>query len=93
MDLMTVASAVHWFDLPAFIREVDRVLKPGGCVAVIGTYRIRTVHHENELIKSKLTKCRDEYVSMNFIFYLFFFSSKFLFFLIHRNQSVIIHTL
>jgi ubiquinone/menaquinone biosynthesis C-methylase UbiE len=33
-DLVTVASAVHWFDHPKFYREVDRVLKPGGILAV-----------------------------------------------------------
>ena len=31
---MTVAQAAHWFDLDAFYREVDRVLKPGGVVAL-----------------------------------------------------------
>ena len=35
-DLITVAQAVHWFDFNAFYREVSRVLKPGGCIVVIG---------------------------------------------------------
>ena len=35
-DLVTVALAVHWFDLDAFYREVERVLKPGGVLAVWG---------------------------------------------------------
>ena len=30
VDLITVAQAVHWFDLDRFWREVLRVLKPGG---------------------------------------------------------------
>ena len=34
VDLITVAQAVHWFDLPRFWDEVKRVLKPGGVVAV-----------------------------------------------------------
>jgi SAM-dependent methyltransferase len=34
VDLITVAQAVHWFDLPAFYREAERVLKPGGVLAV-----------------------------------------------------------
>jgi SAM-dependent methyltransferase len=34
LDLVTVAQALHWFDLDAFRREVDRVLKPGGVLAV-----------------------------------------------------------
>ncbi|MGE0857681.1 MAG: methyltransferase domain-containing protein [Gammaproteobacteria bacterium] len=34
VDLVTVAQALHWFDLPPFFAEVQRVLKPGGVLAV-----------------------------------------------------------
>lgn len=34
VDLVTVAQAVHWFDLPAFYAEVRRVLKPDGLLAI-----------------------------------------------------------
>ncbi len=34
VDLITVAQALHWFDLDAFYYEVRRVLKPGGLLAV-----------------------------------------------------------
>ncbi len=34
VDLVTVAVAVHWFDLDEFYREVRRVLKPDGILAV-----------------------------------------------------------
>ncbi len=34
IDLVTVAQALHWFDLAAFYREVDRVLRPDGVFAV-----------------------------------------------------------
>ncbi len=34
VDLVMVAQAVHWFDLPAFYAEVRRVLKPGGVLAL-----------------------------------------------------------
>ncbi|HJU39605.1 MAG TPA: class I SAM-dependent methyltransferase, partial [Tahibacter sp.] len=33
VDLVTVAQALHWFDLDAFHGEVRRVLRPGGVVA------------------------------------------------------------
>jgi SAM-dependent methyltransferase len=33
-SLITVAQAAHWFDLEAFYREVARVLKPGGVLAL-----------------------------------------------------------
>ncbi len=32
-DLVTVAQAMHWFDVPRFQAEVRRVLKPGGVFA------------------------------------------------------------
>jgi SAM-dependent methyltransferase len=34
LDLVTVAQAVHWFNLEAFYPEVQRVLKPGGIFAM-----------------------------------------------------------
>lgn len=33
-DLVTVAQALHWFDLDSFYAEVRRTLKPGGVIAV-----------------------------------------------------------
>ena len=42
VDLVTVAQAVHWFDLPAFTIEVNRVLKPGGVLAV-WTYNLTKI--------------------------------------------------
>lgn len=34
VDIVTVAQALHWFDLDRFYAEVHRVLKPGGVLAV-----------------------------------------------------------
>lgn len=42
VDLITVAQALHWFDLIQFTREVTRVLKPKGVLA-IWTYGLFTV--------------------------------------------------
>ncbi len=33
VDIVTVAQAIHWFDLPLFYEEAKRVLKPGGVLA------------------------------------------------------------
>lgn len=33
-DLITVAQALHWFDIERFFREAERVLVPGGVLAV-----------------------------------------------------------
>jgi SAM-dependent methyltransferase len=38
-DLVTVAQAAHWFDLPAFYDEVRRVARPHGVLALI-TYGV-----------------------------------------------------
>ncbi|KAJ2391460.1 trans-aconitate methyltransferase 1, partial [Coemansia sp. RSA 2559] len=34
VDLITVATAAHWFDIPAFLAEAKRVLKPTGTLAI-----------------------------------------------------------
>lgn len=34
VDLITVAQAAHWFDLPAFYTEARRTLKPDGVLAM-----------------------------------------------------------
>jgi SAM-dependent methyltransferase len=40
-DLITVAQAVHWFDLDAFYEEVRRVAKPGAVIALWGYNLLR----------------------------------------------------
>jgi ubiquinone/menaquinone biosynthesis C-methylase UbiE len=39
-DLVTVAQAMHWFDLPTFYTEVKRVLKPHGAFVAWGYNRL-----------------------------------------------------
>lgn len=44
VDLVTVAQAMHWFDLPKFYAEVRRVLKPQGVLAAWGYNRLLLPH-------------------------------------------------
>ncbi|KAJ8352857.1 hypothetical protein SKAU_G00243330 [Synaphobranchus kaupii] len=36
VDLLAAASAAHWFHPQRFLGEVERILKPGGCVSLLG---------------------------------------------------------
>lgn len=38
VDLVTVAQAIHWFDLEKFYAEVRRVGRPGACLALWGYF-------------------------------------------------------
>lgn len=49
-DLITVAQAIHWFDFSQFYNEVNRTLKPGGIIAVIGYGLFKSNEETNELI-------------------------------------------
>src|SRR3954451_5867448 len=42
IDLINVAQALHWFDIPRFFVEVKRVLKPQGLLAV-SAYNLLTI--------------------------------------------------
>lgn len=42
VDLLTVAQALHWFDIDRFFTEADRVLRPGGVLAV-WSYGLATI--------------------------------------------------
>lgn len=45
VDLICVAQALHWFNLPRFYAEAQRVLKPDGVLAV-WTYGVQTLEGE-----------------------------------------------
>jgi SAM-dependent methyltransferase len=51
IDLVTVAQALHWFNLDAFYSEVERVLRPSGVLAV-WTYGV--VHVEGDAAEELL---------------------------------------
>ncbi|XP_071603017.1 putative methyltransferase DDB_G0268948 [Heliangelus exortis] len=58
VDLLAAFTAAHWFDIEKFMREANRVIKPGGCVA-ISTYTLdMSLHYGN--CSEKLTKIYKE---------------------------------
>jgi SAM-dependent methyltransferase len=56
IDLVTVAQALHWLDLDRFYREVQRVLRPSGVLAV-WCYNLLKISPEAD--KALLTFYRD----------------------------------
>lgn len=53
VDALTVAQALHWFDLDAFGRETQRVLRPGGLLAA-WSYAISTVDDAVDAVVAEL---------------------------------------
>ncbi len=54
IDAVTVAQAFHWFDADAALKEIARVLKSGGGLAMVWNRRdesVGWVKHMNELIQ------------------------------------------
>ncbi|XP_071506858.1 uncharacterized methyltransferase Mb3374-like [Diadema antillarum] len=56
VDLMTVASAAHWFPLATFSAEAERVLRPGGVIAILTPLR-RRIYHDEPMIQMDLHHC------------------------------------
>ncbi len=48
-DMICVAQALHWFNIPEFFTEAGRVLKAGGILAVFG-YGFFSIDEETDLI-------------------------------------------
>ncbi|KAK9679314.1 trans-aconitate methyltransferase 1, partial [Basidiobolus ranarum] len=49
-DLVTVAEAAHWFNTKSFFKEVKRVLKPNGTLAVWG-YSLCTIEGGSDQVR------------------------------------------
>jgi SAM-dependent methyltransferase len=62
VGLITVAQALHWFDLDRFYKEADRVLTPGGILAV-WAYGINVVEGDgvNAVVQDFYGNTLDEY--------------------------------
>ena len=53
VDLVTVAQALHWFDVKSFYAEVNRSLKSGGVLAV-WCYQLHSINPEIDSIVTQL---------------------------------------
>ncbi|MEM7292967.1 MAG: class I SAM-dependent methyltransferase [Pseudomonadota bacterium] len=53
VDLVTVAQAAHWFDHDAFAAEVQRVLRPGGVIA-LWAYELERVASDIDVVIDRL---------------------------------------
>jgi SAM-dependent methyltransferase len=53
IDLVTVAQALHWFDLVDFYQEVKRVLNPDGVIAV-WTYNLFRINDDIDVLIDSL---------------------------------------
>lgn len=51
VDLVTIAQALHWFDLPAFWREVREALAPNGVVAAISYERLQVTPEVDAVVE------------------------------------------
>ncbi|XP_070566274.1 putative methyltransferase DDB_G0268948 [Ptychodera flava] len=68
VDLVTVATAIQWLDLETFYPEIDRVLKPGGCLMVYGcTSRSMKYHYKDK--SGALTKLYNDTLYDTYIDY------------------------
>lgn len=61
VDLLTVATAVHWFDQSKFLAEASRVLKPGGCMALVD-FQVSTMRLHYHNCADKLTNIFKEVI-------------------------------
>jgi ubiquinone/menaquinone biosynthesis C-methylase UbiE len=63
VDLIVAATAIHWFDLPAFYDEVRRILKPGGVFAAWQYSTPLFTEQVDEVVKYWYTQIIGKYVA------------------------------
>ncbi|XP_061091803.1 putative methyltransferase DDB_G0268948 [Conger conger] len=65
VDLVTAMAAAHWFDVPRFLQEVDRVLKPRGCLGLLSYTMDMELQYGDEACSQKLNRvCQEFYAAL-----------------------------
>ena len=67
-DVVTVAAAVHWFNIEKFYAEVKRVLKPGGIIAVWGYHLFKISPPIDKLLNKYYSEILKDYWPEQFHF-------------------------
>ncbi|XP_030614382.1 putative methyltransferase DDB_G0268948 [Archocentrus centrarchus] len=65
VDLVTAMSAFHWFDRPRFLREVHRVLKPHGCLALLNYTIDMELSYPDCCLHSLNQVCKEFYAALH----------------------------
>ena len=73
VDLITCFQAIHWFDRERFYKEVDRILRPEGVLAVVGYGK---PVHENSEINAIIVEVNYILFGFNILYILLFPSYK-----------------
>ncbi len=55
VDLVTCATGMHWLDRPRFYKEVDRVLKPAGCLVIYGYGHMKMANRKANAILEEVS--------------------------------------
>ena len=61
VDMVTIASALHWMDFDKFFKEVNRVLKPGGVFAAWAYYKSHIDDSIDPIVKYLVKDVLGEY--------------------------------
>jgi SAM-dependent methyltransferase len=61
VDLVTVATAIHWFNKEKFSEEVKRVIKPGGIAATWNYIALRVNPQVNNVLDNKFKDIINDY--------------------------------
>ena len=61
LDLIVVGQAAHWFDFDKFYPEVQRVLRPGGLLALVGYHLLKIDEPTDDIINHLYRNILGEY--------------------------------